>query len=76
MKKAITTLYKVLNIFVAVALIIGLAFAILLPALFVNHKSIRDFLVWYLAVTGIFYFVLAFSFVFALVRLYRKIALV
>jgi len=76
MKTSITRLYKMLNAVVLVMLVIGVAFAVLLPALFFNNRSIRDFVVWYFAVTGIFYLVLVVAFTYILVQLYRIVELV
>lgn len=75
LKSKILLLYKSLNVTVLVIIVIGLAFAGLLPELFSAHKTreIETFVVWYLAVTGVIYLVLAAMFVVSLVRLLRKL---
>jgi putative exporter of polyketide antibiotics len=75
LKSQITVLYKNLNLIVLVVLLIGLAFAGLLPELFRLHKTreIETFVVWYFTITGIIYLSLAILFVVTLVKLLKKL---
>jgi hypothetical protein len=64
-------LYLVLNVVVVIVLLIGLMFAVLLYDIFLSGRSMEEFVVWYLAVTGAIYSSLAVLFMTSLVRLYR-----
>ena len=70
----LNVLYVVLNVVVAIILVVGLMFTILLYEIFVNDLSMDSFVTWYLAVTGTIYITLASLFAVSLVRLYRQMA--
>jgi hypothetical protein len=68
----LNVLYVVLNVVVAIILVVGLMFTILLYEIFVNDLSMDSFVTWYLTVTGTIYITLASLFAVSLVRLYRQ----
>lgn len=63
-----------LNIVVVIVLLIGIMFTATLYDIFVSDRSMEEFIVWYLSVTGAIYFSLAFSFITSLVILYRQMS--